>query len=102
MSSLEIVYFGELWAVFGTPTPNSGKSPLPHPVIDLCPCSAVICSCSMCLSSVVVEELDISDVRYSRIARNRITEFHAVRPALILFLTPLIFLPVPVALGTEV
>jgi len=54
------------------------------------------------VSSIVVEELDISEVRHSRIARSHLAQFHAVRPALILCLTPLIFLPLPVLLATKV
>ena len=70
--------------------------------ITLTTCYYRVVHCVFALCSVVVDELDISEVRHSRITRSRLTQFQAVRPALILLLTPLIFLPVPVVLGTKV
>jgi len=91
---------------FGRPVVTNGAFATRSSHITLIICYSAIQSLdayfAVSVCSVVVEELEISDVRHNRIGRSRLTQFHAVRPALILLLTPLIFLPVPVVLATKV
>ena len=87
-------------SVVGRPTLRDG--PVQLRPVRVTPCYRVL-QCVLCfVYSVIVDELDISEQLYNQITRSRLKQFHAVRPALILFLAPLLFLPLPIVLGTKV